>query len=93
MYHIGVVQTLLDADCMPTIIAGSSAGSMIAAFVATKPKDEFFDGEKMNFTSFIKKKKCSLWQKIKRVAKEGYVLDINVLKSFLKDNLGDITFQ
>lgn len=29
----------MDADCMPTIIAGSSAGSMIAAFVATKAQE------------------------------------------------------
>jgi len=38
MYHIGVVQTLIDANCMPIVIAGSSAGSMIAAFLATRPK-------------------------------------------------------
>lgn len=38
MYHIGVVQTLLEADCMPKIIAGSSAGSMIAALIATRSK-------------------------------------------------------
>lgn len=38
MYHIGVVQTLMEADCMPNIIAGSSAGSMIAAFIATRSK-------------------------------------------------------
>lgn len=93
MYHIGVVQTLMEADCMPNIIAGSSAGSMIASFVATRPKEEFFDGNKMNFTAFINKKKHSLWKKLKRVAKEGYVLDINVLKNFLRDNLGDMTFQ
>lgn len=47
----------------------------------------------MNFTAFVNKKKLSLWKHFKRVAKEGYVMDINVLKDFLKDNLGDITFQ
>ena len=93
MYHIGVVQTLLEADCMPKIIAGSSAGSMIAAFVATRDREVFFDGERFNFGAFANEKKISLWKKFKRVAKEGYVLDINTLKSFLRDNLGDITFQ
>lgn len=47
----------------------------------------------MNFTAFINKKKNSIWKKFKRVAKEGYVLDINVIKNFMRDNLGDITFQ
>ena len=69
MYHIGVVQTLIEADCMPTIIAGSSAGSMIAAFVSTRSKDSYFDGNQMNFTAFINKKKHSLWRKLRRIAK------------------------
>ena len=93
MYHIGVVQTLIEADCMPTIIAGSSAGSMIASFIATRHKGEIFDGNKMNFTAFINKKKHSLWRKLRRIAKEGYVMDINILKDFLRDNIGDYTFQ
>lgn len=78
---------------MPTIIAGSSAGSMVAALIATRKKEEFFDGSKMNFAAFINKKKISLWKQFKRVAKSGYFMDIGVLKNFLKDNLGDITFQ
>jgi len=49
MYHIGVVQTLMEADCMPNIIAGSSAGSMIASIIATRKKEDFFDGDKFNF--------------------------------------------
>ena len=47
----------------------------------------------MNFTAFINKKKHSLWRKLKRIAKEGYVMDINILKDFLRDNIGDHTFQ
>lgn len=35
MYHIGVVQALIEADLMPKIIAGSSAGSIIASIIAT----------------------------------------------------------
>lgn len=47
----------------------------------------------MNFSAFINKKKFSLWKKLKRIAKEGYVMEIKVLQTFLRDNLGDITFQ
>lgn len=93
MYHIGVVQALLEADCMPKIIAGSSAGSIIASILATKPIHDFFDGKKFNFAAFAKKKRYSLWRKLKRFGKEGYLMDIRVLKEFLRDNLGDITFQ
>lgn len=54
---------------MPKIIAGSSAGSMIASFIATRDKEEFFDGDRFNFTAFANEKKISLWRKFKRVAK------------------------
>jgi predicted acylesterase/phospholipase RssA len=80
MYHIGVVQALIEADCMPKIIAGSSAGSIIASILATRPIEDFFDGEKFNFTAFANKKKYSLWRKLKRFGKEGYLMDIRVLK-------------
>ncbi len=40
MYHIGVVQALIEADCLPKVIAGSSAGSIIAGFIATHTRDE-----------------------------------------------------
>lgn len=69
MYHIGVVQALMEANCMPTIITGSSAGSMIASFIATRKQEEFFDGNKMNFTAFANKKRISLWKNFKRIAK------------------------
>lgn len=38
MHHIGVVQALMEADCMPKIIAGSSAGSMIGSLIATRKR-------------------------------------------------------
>ena len=39
MYHIGVVQALIEADCLPKIIAGSSAGSIIASILATHTRE------------------------------------------------------
>jgi predicted acylesterase/phospholipase RssA len=54
---------------MPKIIAGSSAGSIIASILATKPIEDFFDGCKYNFEAFAKKKRYSLWKKIKKFGK------------------------
>ena len=39
-YHMGVVQALHEAHLLPNIICGSSAGSMIAALVATSLPEE-----------------------------------------------------
>ncbi|PWN43699.1 patatin-domain-containing protein [Ceraceosorus guamensis] len=39
-YHIGLVRALLDADLLPSIITGTSAGGLIAALACTRTKDE-----------------------------------------------------
>ncbi|CAG8801891.1 2998_t:CDS:2, partial [Gigaspora rosea] len=39
-YHLGVVKALFDADILPTIITGTSAGALIAALVCVRTDDE-----------------------------------------------------
>lgn len=39
-YHFGVVRTLLDANLLPNIISGTSAGGLVAALVCTRTNDE-----------------------------------------------------
>lgn len=39
-YHIGVVRALLDANLLPNIITGTSAGGLIAALACTRTNDE-----------------------------------------------------
>jgi len=40
MYHIGVIKTLFEQKILPRIISGSSAGSIIAAFLCCKKLEE-----------------------------------------------------
>ncbi len=39
-YHIGVVKTLIEANLMPRIVCGSSAGSFIGAMICTKKLED-----------------------------------------------------
>ncbi|MBW0491658.1 hypothetical protein O181_031373 [Austropuccinia psidii MF-1] len=39
-YHFGVVRALLDAKLLPTVISGTSAGALVAAFVCTHTDEE-----------------------------------------------------
>jgi predicted acylesterase/phospholipase RssA len=39
-YHWGVLLALRDAACLPTCIAGTSAGSAVAAVVCTRTEKE-----------------------------------------------------
>jgi len=38
--HFGVVKALLDSNLLPRVIAGTSCGSLIAAFVCTRTDEE-----------------------------------------------------
>jgi hypothetical protein len=39
-YHFGVIKALLEANCLPHIISGTSAGSVVGAIVCTRTDDE-----------------------------------------------------
>ena len=43
-FHHGVVQTLIDNDCLPNVISGASAGSIIAAQLGTLSDEELKAG-------------------------------------------------
>lgn len=52
MYHCGLVKTLIEQNCLPTVIAGSSAGSIVAGMIGVRTDSEylkiFTDYELMN---------------------------------------------
>lgn len=39
-HHIGVLKTLIEAKCLPQIISGASAGSLMSAFIAVRTDQE-----------------------------------------------------
>ncbi len=43
-YHFGVIKALLDQNRLPRVIAGTSAGSLIAAFVCVRTDEELKAG-------------------------------------------------
>ena len=79
MYHIGVVQALIEGDCLPKIIAGSSAGSIIASVLATHTREELLEGSIFNFQAFMNQKRFSLFEQFRRAGRVGSALDIKVL--------------
>lgn len=48
-YHHGVVQTLIDNECVPNVISGASAGSIVSAQLGTLSDEELKAG---HFSSF-----------------------------------------
>jgi len=40
VYHLGVIKALYEQDLLPRIISGSSAGSIVAAIICTRPYEQ-----------------------------------------------------
>jgi hypothetical protein len=97
LYHLGVVKALHRAGLLPKILAGSSAGSIMAAMVATRANDQemeaLFDGTFSNATfSQAFDQKGSLRRKVTRFFTTGRLFDIGKLGAILRAQLGDVTF-
>lgn len=57
-YHSGVAKTLYEQNLLPKILAGSSAGSITASFIATNKYEnlgQYFDknSSKVNYNAFL----------------------------------------
>lgn len=93
LFHIGVVQTLFQKGLLPKYITGSSVGSIIAAVVACKSKDEL----KSFINSLHHKPLCffedkTLWEAILSWKQRGYIYDGKRLIFLIRGLIGDITF-
>eukprot|EP00124_Ichthyophonus_hoferi_P000650 Ihof_evm21s25 gene=Ihof_evmTU21s25 len=96
-YHIGVAKALHLNKMLPRIIAGSSAGSIVAAAICTRNNDEIYDllMNEMELNAFSEKPDCKypILRKIIRFFHEGVMADSKPLKNAVKNYVGDLTFQ
>jgi hypothetical protein len=96
MYHTGVIKALFEQNLLPRIICGSSAGSIVASLLGTESYENvgFLIERDLKLGPFeFKHKKFNILRRILRYITRGVLLDVEVLKEFLRENIGDITFQ
>lgn len=98
MNHIGVVKSLFEAQLLPRIISGASAGSIIAAVLCTRSDDEipqvlrdFCYGDLTVFDKAGEEE--GVLKKAFRFLTKGALFDISNLVRVMRELLGDLTFQ
>lgn len=98
MMHAGVLKAMYEADVLPRIISGASAGSIVCAVFCTTTTDsipdvikEFPYGDLAVFEE--EEKEESVLTHVKRLLTEGSWSDIKHLTRVMRMQLGDITFQ
>lgn len=93
-FHVGVVRTLIEHKLLPRIIAGTSAGSIVCAIVATRSWPElqsFFEGSWLSFRFFDQM--GGIFTVVERVMRHGAVHEIRQLQVLLRNLTSNLTFQ
>ena len=98
MNHIGVVKALWEANLLPRIISGSSAGSIVCSVLSIHTDDELPDiFAEFGYGDFAvfgpDGVEDTLLKKAARFLKLGSFFDISHLTRVMRDLLGDMTFQ
>jgi len=100
MKHIGVVKTLWEADLLPEIISGASAGSIVAGIVGTSTDErmlevlEYFPNSDLDcFDPPGTGKLGWLLQRVRNYARTGAFFDMANLKRVMQSWFGNITFR
>ncbi|PIE41266.1 MAG: patatin family protein, partial [Gammaproteobacteria bacterium] len=89
MFHLGVLKAMYDEHLLPSVISGSSAGSIMAAVLGThtdEELDEIFDPEYLYVEAF----RTVGWR---GTLKGQGVLDPAQLELCLERNVKDLTFE
>ncbi|KAJ6437346.1 Patatin family phospholipase [Purpureocillium lavendulum] len=98
MTHIGVLKALFDAELLPRIISGASAGSIVCAVMCTRTDEEipalireFPHGDLAVFEA--QDAQVGVLDHIRRLLTEGSWSDIANLTRVMRGLTGDLTFQ
>ena len=89
LFHVGVVRGLYREGLLPTVLSGSSAGSVVAAIVGSASIEEaerLMEPENAYY---------HFWRilPIKQMLRRGAVMDQNQLRTAIAKNMEDVTFE
>lgn len=89
MFHVGVVKALHEQRLLPTVISGSSAGSVVAAVLGTHSDEELKEYFKLEAI----RQEAMKFMGWKKLFKGEALLDDNHLEETLSHFLPEITFE
>jgi predicted acylesterase/phospholipase RssA len=88
MFHLGVIKALFEANLLPRVVSGSSAGSIIAAMACTRTDAELpamLDPKALNLAAFQR-------VSFAKLIKGAPLMDSTTLAACLNANVGEESF-
>mmetsp|Transcript_14321 Transcript_14321/g.20991 ORF Transcript_14321/g.20991 Transcript_14321/m.20991 type:complete len:512 (-) Transcript_14321:229-1764(-) len=94
-YHYGSVKALMDNDCLPHIISGTSAGSVIGALLCTRNDFEIKRDLKPEILAARQQCFARSWtDRLKSIYRNGHLFDANEWYNLIKwFTCGELTFE
>ncbi len=89
LFHVGVVKALYRENLMPVVMSGSSAGSVVAATVSTRPPEEveeLLDPESAYYHFWRVLSLRQMWRR-------RSIMDQSQLKRAISKNVRDLSFD
>jgi len=95
LYHLGHVKALLEMGCLPNIVSGTSAGSVVAAIICTRTDDEIRrDLDPKVLAQHFKCFHLPWSSRIKNLWKKGCMFDYDYWRKLISwMTCGDMTFE
>eukprot|EP00456_Euglypha_rotunda_P012273 TRINITY_DN13442_c1_g1_i6.p1 TRINITY_DN13442_c1_g1~~TRINITY_DN13442_c1_g1_i6.p1 ORF type:complete len:334 (+),score=108.86 TRINITY_DN13442_c1_g1_i6:102-1004(+) len=89
LFHVGVVRALYREGVLPTVMSGSSAGSIVAATVGTRKSDDLEDLLDPQNAYY------HFWRvlPLRQMFKRGSVMDQTQLRRAVAKNIRDLNFE
>ncbi|OBA23641.1 hypothetical protein METBIDRAFT_76625 [Metschnikowia bicuspidata var. bicuspidata NRRL YB-4993] len=97
--HLGVVRALYFRGLLPRVIGGSAIGAAVASLVCTLPENELnpvlvsITGVMGNVDQLNHDVDERYGNVIENVVRKGYSQDILIFLKFVRDTIGDMTFE
>ena len=95
-YHYGIIKALNELDLMPRILCGSSAGSIVSAFICTHKFEEL---NRLTDFDIVFGKACMSWhcdtfyEMFQMMMQNQSIASTDQLKNFIRDTCRDLTFR
>jgi TAG lipase / steryl ester hydrolase / phospholipase A2 / LPA acyltransferase len=94
MYHFGVIRSLLEEGLCPSVVSGTSGGSIVAAFISVMPEDELLG----TITDDISDRYGVRWfppvyKMIVNFLQHGTLMSESDFANTTKQYFGDFTFE
>jgi NTE family protein len=89
LFHVGVAKALFEEGLLPTVLSGSSAGSVVAATIGTHRDEDLHDLWDPDTSRF------EFWKvlPLRHIARRGALMDQSQLRKTIGTHIRDLTFE